>query len=205
VLFRKSPVETTAVPETGSDPAAARPQPSASASAKGRPTPTRKEAELARKQRAKPVPDKRGRSRATRSEAAAERARMRAGMATGDERYFPARDRGPVRAFARDYVDSRRTFGEFMLPAMALFVPITLFVNSIPSVAVRGYVVLTTYVYLILVTGGTAWLGGRVSSQARQRFPGQSTRGVGMYAALRSVQIRRWRIPKPRVRVGEKP
>jgi hypothetical protein len=201
VLFRKSPVETAPDAAADVDPDAARRQ----AQAKGRPTPTRKEAEAARKQRAKPVLDKRGRARATRAEAAAERARTRQGLASGDDRYYPARDRGPVRAFARDYVDSRRTFGEFMLPAMALFVPLTLFVNQIPSVTVRGFVVLATYLYLMLVTGGTAWLGGRVSREARRRFPGQETRGIGLYAALRSVQIRRWRIPKPRVKVGEKP
>jgi hypothetical protein len=201
VLFRKSPVEPSAAPANGADSDETRQQPQA----KGRPTPTRKEAEAARKQRAKAPLDKRGRTRLTRSDAAAERARIRQGMATGDERYFPARDRGPVRAFARDYVDSRRTFGEFMLPALALFVPLTLFINSIPSLTVRGYVVLLTYVYLLLVTGGTAWLGAQVSREARRRFPGQNTRGVGLYAALRSVQIRRWRIPKPRVKVGEKP
>jgi len=203
VLFRRSQAEPSDVDATGAeaDETAAR-----QSQAKGRPTPTRKEAEAARKQRAKAAQvDKRGRARLTRQEATAERARIRQGLASGDERYFPARDRGPVRAFARDYVDSRRTFGEFMLPALALFVPLTLLINSIPSVTARGYVVLTTYVYLLLVTGGTAWLGGQVSREARRRFPGQETRGVGLYAALRSVQIRRWRIPKPRVRVGEKP
>ena len=202
MLFRKSPVESAATDSlTDTDADAAHRQPQA----KGRPTPTRKEAEAACKERAKPVLDKRGRARATRSEAAADRAKMRQGLATGDERYYPARDRGPVRAFARDYVDSRRTVGEFMLPALAVFVPITLFINSIQSVTVRGYVVLATYLYLLLVTGGTAWLGASVSREARRRFPGQETRGAGVYAALRSIQIRRWRIPKPRVKVGEKP
>ncbi len=34
----------------------------------------------------------------------------------GDERYFLERDKGPVRRFLRDYVDSRRTVAEFFLP-----------------------------------------------------------------------------------------
>ena len=45
----------------------------------------------------------------------------RASLASGDDRYLPARDKGPVRAFARDYVDSRRTVGEYMLPLVIVF------------------------------------------------------------------------------------
>ena len=30
-------------------------------------------------------------------------------MMAGDERYLPARDKGPARAFTRDFVDSRFT------------------------------------------------------------------------------------------------
>ena len=43
-------------------------------------------------------------------------ARQREAMASGDERYLPARDKGPVRRFARDYVDSRFRVAEFFLP-----------------------------------------------------------------------------------------
>ena len=34
-------------------------------------------------------------------------AKQREALANGDERYLPARDKGPVRRFVRDYVDSR--------------------------------------------------------------------------------------------------
>ena len=39
-------------------------------------------------------------------------------MRTGDERYLPARDKGPVRRFIRDYVDSRFSFIELMIPLL---------------------------------------------------------------------------------------
>lgn len=42
-------------------------------------------------------------------------ARQREAMASGDERYLPVRDKGPVRRFARDYVDSRWCVAEFFL------------------------------------------------------------------------------------------
>ena len=39
-------------------------------------------------------------------------------MKTGEERYLPARDRGPVKRFIRDYVDSRFSFVELMIPVL---------------------------------------------------------------------------------------
>ena len=42
--------------------------------------------------------------------------KMRAAMKSGDERYLPHRDRGPVRRFIRDMVDARLRFGDIMIP-----------------------------------------------------------------------------------------
>ena len=43
---------------------------------------------------------------------------MREAMKTGDERYLPARDKGPVKRFVRDFVDSRFSFVELMVPML---------------------------------------------------------------------------------------
>ena len=37
-----------------------------------------------------------------------------------------------------------------------------------------------------------------------QRLPGESTRGLTMYAVMRALQIRRFRMPAPRVQPGDK-
>ncbi len=37
-----------------------------------------------------------------------------------------------------------------------------------------------------------------------ERLPGESTRGLTMYAVMRALQIRRFRVPTPRVRPGDK-
>jgi len=37
-----------------------------------------------------------------------------------------------------------------------------------------------------------------------ERLPGESTRGVTLYAVMRALQIRRFRMPVPRVKPGEK-
>ncbi len=41
-------------------------------------------------------------------------------MKTGDERYLPPRDKGPVRRFIRDFVDSRFSFIELMVPLLVV-------------------------------------------------------------------------------------
>jgi hypothetical protein len=42
-----------------------------------------------------------------------------------------------------------------------------------------------------------------VKAVAAQRLPGESTRGLALYAAMRALQIRKLRVPKPRVSPGD--
>ena len=85
--------------------------------AKGRPTPTRKEAEAAARERAKAPMDKKAAQKVLRERRAESNAKMREGMRTGDERYLPDRDKGPVKRFIRNFVDARLSIAEFLLPA----------------------------------------------------------------------------------------
>jgi hypothetical protein len=86
-----------------------------SAAGKGRPTPSRREAEQARKQQLKIPKDPKAARKASRERDRSARDRQRQGMMAGDERYLPAADRGPARAFTRDFVDSRITIAEFFI------------------------------------------------------------------------------------------
>src|SRR5699024_1560792 len=49
------------------------------------------------------------------------RARMRRALDTGEERYSPARDKGPQRRYTRDYVDARWGNGEWLIIGVLLF------------------------------------------------------------------------------------
>ena len=198
MLFRRNPTGSSSPADS---PAASDGKPATGG--KGRPTPSRKEAEAARRERAKPVLDRRAAARADRAQTREERLKARQALVSGDERALPARDRGPVRRFARDYVDAHRTAGEFMLPAMVLLVPLSFGINVISSVTIKSYVVLGTYLFMIIILGGTVVLARQVKREAAGRFPDAEVRGAGMYAALRSVQPRRWRLPKARVKPGD--
>ena len=61
--------------------------------------------------------------------------------------------------------------------------------------------VLLVAMVLIMVVEGYL-VGRKVTAMAAERFPGESTRGIKIYAAMRSLQIRKLRFPKPRVKPG---
>lgn len=174
-------------------------QPGKAASAgKGRPTPKRSQAAPRRQPMTAPGNRKQA-TRQSRERQRAERARRMEGLKRGDPRYIPAKDRGPVRALARDYVDSRRMLSEYYLYVVGVM--FILFV--IPSVAAKLLVYPLVLLTVLTVTFEGIITGRQVRKMAAQRYPDESTKGVGFYAALRSAQIRRLRIPAPRVRRGE--
>jgi hypothetical protein len=165
---------------------------------KGRPTPTRKEAEQARKQRVRPVLTRREAMRRQREHARSQRSQARQAMMSGDERHFMQRDKGPVRRFLRDYVDSRRTLAEFFLPTILVVLALSL----ISSPQVQLLATLLWVASLMLVMIDLAVLGFRVKREVRRRFPDDDGRGHVLYTIARATQIRKLRMPKPMVKPG---
>ena len=172
---------------------------SARAGAKNRPTPKRREQEALNK-RPLIVTDRKA---ATKQDKAARReamAKQRAGMMTGDEKYLPARDKGPRRRFIRDTVDARWNIGEFMLPIM-LIVLLLSFVRT-------NWALLLVFVLvygLILVAIGDALLMWRRTRRKMDDKFGGAEKGDAWYAIMRAFQMRRTRMPKPQVARGEHP
>jgi hypothetical protein len=167
---------------------------------KGRPTPTRKEAEAAARARAK-VP------RTRKEQAAAQRAargdtsrKMREAMKTGDEKYLPARDRGPVRRFIRDFVDSRFSFIELMVPLLIVSM-ILGYSGNRGMVQIGNTVLFTT---LLVIVFDIVMLRFRLRRELARRFPDEPTKGTTLYAAMRSLQMKFLRLPKAQVKIGEK-
>jgi Protein of unknown function (DUF3043) len=163
---------------------------------KGRPTPKRSEAE--RRRRYSAPGDRKEAMRQSRGRDRQARARKSEAMRRGEEWALPAKDRGPVRALARDFVDSKRRFSEFYMYGLVVLL-VLLFVRSAVTQTVLP-LVLIAMVLIMAVEG--FYIGRRVAKLAAERYPGESTRGVKMYAAMRALQIRKLRFPKPRVKPG---
>ena len=172
---------------------------------KGRPTPKRREATGVRRGPVPPPPTtqreamKRSRgNKADRRTAAAER---RERMAAGDEKYLLPRDRGPVRAYVRNVVDSRRhLIGLFMPLAVLVLVAMVA-----PVPAVQLYAAPGTVVILLLMIVEGILLARTVTKRVRAKFPEATDRtlALGWYSFVRASQIRKLRIPKPVVKPGD--
>ena len=167
---------------------------------KGRPTPKRRQAQ-ARKARPLVGPQTKEARQAFRAEEAARRERVRAGMAAGDERYLPERDKGVQRRFIRDWVDARFSIGEILLPALFVvviwsFLPI--------SQAVYGSVAM--FAIMILVVIDTIFMNIFLQRRLRLKFGKDNIqKGFRWYAFSRATQMRIMRIPKPQVKHGHWP
>lgn len=173
---------------------------------KGRPTPKRSEAQGRRRSPVTAPANRKEAYRQQRDRDRALRTRQREGMMRGEEKYLPPRDKGPVRKFARDWVDSRRLPGQYFLPAVLVI----MLLSMVPFPLAIRQVVLTVYalalpVVMVAVLGSSFFVANRVKKAVAAKFPHENLKGVGFYAAMRSSQIRRLRFPKPTVLPGGKP
>lgn len=168
---------------------------------KGRPTPKRSEARSQRRSVANTSMTRKDAAKRQREERRVQLERQRQALASGDERYLPARDKGPVRRFARDFVDSRFNIAEFFLP-MAVVI---LVLSMIRVPALQNIALLLWLVVIVLIVLDSAASGFRLKKRLNERFPDQSKRGAVAYALMRSLQMRRLRLPKPQVKRGERP
>jgi hypothetical protein len=166
---------------------------------KGRPTPKRSDAERRRRQPYTAPKDRKEASRTSRDRQRADRTRRMEAVRRGEEWALPPRDRGPVKALARDYVDSKRRVSEYYMYGLLVLL-VLLF---IPSAVVKSIVPLLVLSAVVVMAVEGVFIGRRVKVLAGQRLPGESTRGLGLYAGMRALQIRKLRVPKPRVNPGD--
>ena len=167
---------------------------------KGRPTPKRKEAESKRKVSSLAPIVTKDQKRASKALARQDRVAQRAAYLRGDEAALPLRDRGAARRFVRNYVDSRRSTGEYFLPTIFFVLVLTLF----PVPAVQLGAIALMYAMLIIAVIDGVLLSKKIRKAVEEQFPGTVTKGLGMYAWLRSTQMRRLRAPHPQVSVSKK-
>ncbi len=168
-------------------------------SGKGRPTPSRAEQEAARKRPL--VPDTKEARQRQKADLAAQRERARVGMAAGEDKYLPARDKGPQRRFVRDYIDAGWHIGELVMPLMILVI-VVMMINA-PLIQVYAMIVLWAYVVLVVID--MVIISLRVKKAASNKFGDRREKGLGWYGAMRTIQMRWMRLPKPQVKRGRYP
>jgi hypothetical protein len=170
---------------------------------KGKATPTRAQREAERLRPLVPN-DRKEAARANRDKQAAEREKARVGLAAGDERYLPVRERGPQKKYIRDYVDSRFSIGELVLPLMALailtsFIP--QFIANVPQ-EFSAWSLYAIWGFLVIAIIDCVIMTQMLKRRLRERF-GDKAERIGLYASIRALQFRLLRMPKPQVKIGQ--
>ena len=176
-------------------------EPTTPSDKKGQPTPKRKAQEAANKRGL--VMDVKADSKERRARDRTRREAEYSAMRVGDEKNMPAEHRGPEKRFIRDYIDARTSIGEFLLPLALLSVLLSFLVHggAIGSMLILGF-----YVIVIMASIETFLMMRRLKKQVIAKFgENKIPRGFTFYAIARSLNLRRFRTPKPKVRRGEFP
>jgi hypothetical protein len=184
---------------------------------KGKPTPKRSQG---RRGPVAPAPMTAGEARRrrkeiggpklTRDERKADKVARRADMSerrekmmAGEDAYLLPRDKGPVRRFVRDVVDSRRNvLGLFMPSALGLIFVML----AVPSLTVQRLLSPAMLVLVLIMVIDGFIIGRKVNRLVDEKFPNNTESGwkLGFYAASRASQLRRMRAPRPQVNRGDK-
>lgn len=153
-------------------------------------TRTRKQAEAERMERLHPTLSPKEQRKADRE--ARTNARIEA---------FDRAEQLPERVLLRDYLDSRWTINEFMLPAMILIMAATM--ATMNDVALSTYIALGLWGLLLMALINTWFIWRGFKRVLAERLPNAGRRGLLMYLFNRSIMIRRFRRPAPRIARGE--
>lgn len=175
-------------------------RPKAYTPGKGKATPKRSQA---RRRTAEPPPkDRKEAYRRMRDRQKEERAEARAAMMAGDEKFLPERDRGPERQLVRNIVDARRNIGTWFFAGA-----IVILIGTWPGVPnpIRFAFDIFWVVLLVAVLIDSMLLARLIKKLVWGRFPKTNERRgrLYFYGIMRSLTLRRMRIPGPQVKVGD--
>jgi hypothetical protein len=121
-------------------------------------------------------------------------------MMAGKDEYLPKRDQGPERSLARDVVDARRNVASYFIP-----VAVILLISTTTTIPLFRYVGnILTFAMIAAVIVDSFFLTRRLKKAMAAKFPKTPARLHYGYAVMRSLSIRKWRIPGPKVKLGQK-
>lgn len=177
---------------TADESAAAQAEPALAGPArKDAPTPTRKEAEQARRERLHPT--------LSPKQARARERQQRVEQRESSQRTMEAQ---PGKVLMRDWVDSRRGLAQFSMPVLMLMLMLSLLVTSFGTLltAIMSY---ATWVVMAAIAFDLVVMWRGYKKLHAERLPKEPLKGLLSYGINRSINLRRLRLPKPRVKRGD--
>ena len=170
-------------------------------SGKGHATPTRRAKEAAN---LRPLvsTDRKAGNKASRAKINEAREKARVGMANGEEKFLPIRDKGVQRRYIRDYIDARWSVGELILPAMFLVIILTVINNSV----IQSIAIFALWAFFLIAVIDCIVAGMLIQRRLTTKFGAEKVqKGNRWYTAMRALQLRPMRLPKPQVKRGNFP
>ncbi|OXM99813.1 DUF3043 domain-containing protein [Bifidobacterium vansinderenii] len=174
-------------------------QPENSNGKKNRPTPKMKDAQAAKIRPLVPK-DRKASNRAARQKMRAKQDAEYDAMKTGDLNHMPKSERIDYRIYIRDYVDARWNLAEFMMPFVIIMLFASIFVTSMyPQLTLWLMIIMYAYFIVAIIDIAVMWRGLKKKLIAKygEKSVAKGTRS-GSYAWSRAMQMRRWRLPRPR-------
>lgn len=168
---------------------------------KGHATPTRREREAAN---LRPLvsSDRKAGNKASRAKMNEAREKARIGMANGEEKFLPTKDKGVQRRYIRDYVDARWSVGELIIPVMFVVIILT-FINS---PLLQAIAIFALWGFFIVAVIDCIVAGFIIQRKLTAKFGAEKVqKGNRWYTAMRALQLRPMRLPKPQVKRGNFP
>ncbi len=170
-------------------------------SGKGHATPTRREREAAN---LRPLvsSDRKAGNKASRAKMNEAREKARVGMANGEEKYLPTKDKGAQRRYIRDYVDARWSVGELIIPVMFLVIILTFIKDAL----LQNIAILALWGFFLIAVIDCIVAGVLIQRKFTAKFGAdKAQKGNRWYTAMRALQLRPMRLPKPQVKRGAFP
>lgn len=158
---------------------------------KDAPTPSRREAEAARRERLNPSLSKK--------EA---RARERAAKSKLRDEQFAKTEAAPGKVLVRDFVDAHRGVAQWSMPVLMITLAFSLLVSSW-NTNVAAAVTAFTYSIFLLIALDIFLMWRKYRKLHAERLPGVPTKGLLAYMLNRAINVRRLRMPAPRVKPGD--
>ncbi len=159
---------------------------------KATPTPTRREAEAARRERLNPSLSKKEL-----------RARERAARSSRRDEQFVKTESTPGKVLMRDFVDAHRGVAQWSMPALMGMLAISLAASSV-STEIAFVVTGFTYSLFLFIALDVFLMWRRYKRLHAERLPNVPLKGLLAYLLNRSINLRRLRLPAPRVKPGDK-
>lgn len=187
-LFRPYERSEEAAEPTSTD--AGAPQ-AAQPAKKDAPTPSRKEAEAARRERLHPS-----------LTPAQQRKADRQAQTTARQRAYVEADNEPGRVLMRDFIDSRKGFAQWSMPALMISLAVSLalvYVNT-QLATISAFL---PYIVIFAIVGDLFVMWAGYKKLHAKRLPRVPLKGLLAYGINRSINFRRFRVPAARVKPGD--